>query len=203
MTSYAGITSQISTTIVDELPLFHVYSHYKLHKLAQMHPNVSLEQYTKKWSRSLQDLISAAKREKENPSIGACKKYLEANRIKMRALLDKYSAHRQVAEQIEKDIHIYEKAQKECLEILKEYKDDEKFRIAYCRLFEKCRSAEETMTLFDHLYTIFQANTDFIYADLCFFDKVVEKLATEPCVCVFAGRCPCSRGYPLPASLWL
>lgn len=105
----------------------------------------------------------------------------------MRALLDKYSAHRQVAEQIEKDIHIYEKAQKECLEILKEYKDEEKFRITYCKLFEKCRSAEESMTLFDRLYTILQANTDFIYADLCFFDKVVEKLATEPCVCVFAG----------------
>ncbi len=44
------------------------------------------------------------------------------------------------------------------------------------------------MTLYDHVYEVFLERTDYLYADVCFYEKLLEQLMTEArCVGAFVG----------------
>lgn len=112
--------------------------------------------------------------------------HLQANREKMEALIEKYTDNPSMQAIIKALLATYTKAEKEIPELFKK-SQEERFGFAVAKLYLATKTVEERLTLFDTCIRIFEDETDNLFADCFYLDKLLTLLKTENRICMLVG----------------
>ena len=178
-----GIMSAITQIFTTVLPPGIIEAHYKPCLLEE---SPDLEKSEAVWKK----YIELVKRNslKDPRTVRVFKKYLKTNFAKMKEIYEKYQTNKELAALLIDILDRYTRAHNTCLSFLAKYEDDTaSFPYVFCCLIDKCETFEERMKLYDYLYIAFAQETDLLFADVLFLDKILTKLTTEKSLCVFVG----------------
>lgn len=112
--------------------------------------------------------------------------YLESNLTKLLSLVTKYNDNEIIVEIFRKKINTYKDAQQKIKEYFKNDVLEQSFEFAFINHFVNC-STLERLTLYDTYKKTFCEDSDYLFADLLFLDKLLDTIKTKTCACILVG----------------
>ena len=146
------------------------------------------------WEITKQEIIQGMEKEafKSNPSItvGVYHTYLQSNLKKIKTLLKKYKKNNNphMVTQLTKSIETYEEAQQKIGELLSNAPETEDLTYVIMNDFTTNKTIVECMQWYDEYNKNFLEDTDYLFAECFFLDKIITILNTKPCLCLLVGQ---------------
>ena len=111
--------------------------------------------------------------------------YLDANYQRLEALLSKYPENPQMLAILKEAYKRYKEASEKIKTL---FKPEDNFGSAYARSFLVCENLDERIALFGAYNKLFGTETDYLFAECLFLDRILETLSSRPCVCIVVGN---------------
>lgn len=176
-----AILSDVSTILVEDMPDGYLQAYYTQgSSLPTQSPTLN-ERAWKIHGTAFKELVRS-----RTISLGQFLKHLEKTEATIAELAEQCTQEKLKA-YIVRSLEVYKAARKTCIKLLKDQKRTVSLAYAFINSLSSCTTTHERLELFHAMHKVFRKNTDDLQEDIFLVSRLIERLSSQPAVCLYAG----------------